>query len=63
MCIMAWTRFSNVCPLCKIEITFLIKYDQNENILEELKVEKIEKTQEDINDWVEFFAETCYICG
>lgn len=26
-CILGWTRYSNVCPLCKTTIPCLLKYD------------------------------------
>ena len=26
-CILGWTKFHNICPLCKIEINILEKFD------------------------------------
>ena len=32
-CIMAWTKFSNVCPLCKIEMSMLLTLDSEDRVI------------------------------
>jgi Ring finger domain len=82
-CISAWTKtFSNLCPLCKVEIKWLLIYkertdlecdqeeriDQNEDLKlhEDEIVDRIEVIKpvvnEEVNDWVESFADSCYVC-
>jgi hypothetical protein len=61
-CIMAWTRFSNVCPLCKVEIYNLFIFDEQGLIKESLKIEK-PKCTEPLDDTIyEMFDEFCYEC-
>ena len=77
-CITAWTTtFSNVCPLCKVEIKLLLIYkeklgpedegfEESMQSEEDIVVEKIVVTKpvvnDEISDWVQSFAENCYEC-
>ena len=65
-CILGWTKFHNVCPLCKVEIEFLEKYDSvdQNKVIESIKIEKPPAAQE-ISEGLDngqLFAEVCYIC-
>lgn len=81
-CITAWTKtFSNLCPLCKVEIKWLLIYKEKLDPDEEGFEEQIQEDEEhwvdevvdrievvkpvineNISDWVESFAENCYVC-
>jgi hypothetical protein len=50
-CIVAWTRFSNVCPLCKVEIQWLQIFNAENEVTEKVKIEKPEQNNEN-SDWV-----------
>jgi hypothetical protein len=41
-CILGWTKFHNLCPLCKVEIEVLEKYDSIEpdRVCEKINIEK-----------------------
>eukprot|EP00347_Sterkiella_histriomuscorum_P017605 403348700 len=61
-CIQAWTKFSNLCPLCKSEIKILNLFDQKGDFQESIKIEKPQASEEQLQEWVQEFAESCYIC-
>jgi hypothetical protein len=65
-CILGWTKFHNVCPLCKVEIEHLEKYDSVDptKVIETIKIEKPALAPE-ISEGLDngaLFAEVCYIC-
>ncbi|CDW85592.1 UNKNOWN [Stylonychia lemnae] len=63
VCITSWTRFSNVCPLCKVEFQELQIFDKFGVISETLEVQKpIEKTYE-LEEWILDMADNCYVCN
>ena len=64
-CIYGWTKYSNVCPLCKITITQLQIFNalKPEEVHEIIEVpEPIKPDTDAMGDWVAEFAEVCYIC-
>ena len=62
-CIFAWTRYSDICPLCKVKITLLNKFDplNPRLITETFKVEP-KQLEKPTDDYVIEFADNCYIC-
>jgi Ring finger domain len=70
-CILGWTNtFSNLCPLCKVEIHWLLIYkeidlDSNEETKDEV-VDRLQvvkpKVNDEISDYIASFAENCYVC-
>ena len=44
-CITAWFNFSNLCPLCKIEIEFLLIYKEKPKIDEESQKEESKENE------------------
>lgn len=76
-CITAWTKtFSNLCPLCKVEIKWLMIYQvklcpdeegYQEDQDQDLVVDRIEVVKpilnNEISDWVNSYADRCYICN
>ncbi|CDW73563.1 phd-finger family expressed [Stylonychia lemnae] len=62
-CILAWTKLSNLCPLCKIEITELQLIDNEGKIQEIIKVQKRLDAFEELHDLAIQFADFCYECS
>ena len=61
-CILSWTRFSNLCPLCKTEIKHLHIYSSENEITDTLTIDKPAQADE-LTDFIAEFAESCYICS
>jgi hypothetical protein len=68
-CIFGWTKFHNLCPLCKVEINCLEKYDsvKPDIVIEKIPIEKPTTQERELVDSLEFdngpqFAEFCYVC-
>ena len=65
-CIYGWTKYSNVCPLCKVTIEKLQVFDalEPEKVSEVLVIEKPENMRDEgpIERGNEEFADRCYVC-
>jgi len=69
-CIFGWTKFHNICPLCKVEIKILEKYDavESEKIVEKIKVETPKPRDQIISDALDMdgeipiFDDYCLVC-
>jgi len=61
-CIFGWTRYSNLCPLCKQQMTHLNRFDPLQPGLIQEQIEVKEPSKEEIDDFVNEFASHCYLC-
>ena len=61
-CITAWTRFSNVCPLCKHEISSIVQFDEEGSEVARVPVQKPLVQYEEALMEELVMAELCYIC-
>ena len=55
-CINEWTTYTNACPLCKVTITLLHRYDSKGDLEQSIPVKPVVK-----QDSLEI-ADVCYVC-